>query len=571
MQHYSGYSILAVIIMGLILRLVGLEHGLPFALRSDEEVVIGGAMKMLQLKTLVPALYPQEFEISYYPPFLTYFKLLGITPFVAMLYVHEGLPDSHLFYQTVYENMGNIFLSARIVACVSSTILIFLTYKISRLIFKSQSIALFASILIATDFLSVFTGHFARHWNLTTLFIWLTVYYAIKIHISGKMRDYILASVASGVGFGISYAYGAWGFIAVVFCHFLRQYKNISMLNGKLFLCICILVFLSMLSVILFPQPFFRLMYGKAATLNDTKSFIEFIFIFVEYVRVLFWSNPVLTIICLGTAFCLRTHQEKMLGLTFFLFTLLYVAMLYLTVTFEDRYLIGIIPAFCLFGSIGLGKLSKVLIHFYPKFRFKIIISMTVLIAFYPAILATYSNLLLLRDDTRLQAIEWVHNNLKDQDKIVNDMHHVRLKSSNEALAYQKQIDPYSLTSFERYRLSQKNMNLQKYSMSSINISWIKFNNNDTRTELIAKRLQSDNYAFFIFQKRPDQEESALKQHLAPNLKKITEFKPSQQKTVPPYLHSTQLVIYPMYHLFFVDRFGPHVEIFQLINKNSNV
>ena len=293
-----------------------------------------------------------------------------------------------------------------------------------------------------------------------------------------------------------------------------------------------------------------------------------FILVFLEYVRVLVWSNPVLAIICVGTVFCLRTYQEKMLGLTFFLFTIFYIAMLYLTVTFEDRYLIGLIPAFCLFGSIGLGKLSQVLVYFCPKLKSQIFITLAVLIVLYPGILATYSNLLLLRNDTRLQAIEWVHNNLQDRNKIINEMHHIRLKSSNEALAYQKQIDPHSLTSFERYRLSQNNENLQEYSMSSINTSSIEFNDNDTKTTLIANKLQSDGYSFLISQKRPNHKESALKQHFAPNLEKIVDFKPSQRETTPPWLHSTELVIYPMYHLFFVERFGPHVEIFKLINEN---
>ena len=47
-------SLILILFTGFILRFVGITYGMPFPLVSDEEVLIGGALRMLELKTLLP-------------------------------------------------------------------------------------------------------------------------------------------------------------------------------------------------------------------------------------------------------------------------------------------------------------------------------------------------------------------------------------------------------------------------------------------------------------------------------------------------------------------------------------
>ena len=69
---------------------MGINYGAPFPLVSDEESMIGGALRMLELRTLIPALEPEAFKILMYPPLIPYLYLMLITPFVFLLYIFSG-------------------------------------------------------------------------------------------------------------------------------------------------------------------------------------------------------------------------------------------------------------------------------------------------------------------------------------------------------------------------------------------------------------------------------------------------------------------------------------------------
>src|SRR3990167_9646356 len=66
-----------------LLRALGIGYGLPLTVVSDETPFTFAALKMLQLKTLIPALHPEVFQsILPYPPYLSYLLLV---PFTAIL------------------------------------------------------------------------------------------------------------------------------------------------------------------------------------------------------------------------------------------------------------------------------------------------------------------------------------------------------------------------------------------------------------------------------------------------------------------------------------------------------
>ena len=62
------------------LKFIGLSYGLPFFLVSDEEVVVGSALRMLELKSFIPAFYPEEMKILTYPPMLPIIIIITISP-----------------------------------------------------------------------------------------------------------------------------------------------------------------------------------------------------------------------------------------------------------------------------------------------------------------------------------------------------------------------------------------------------------------------------------------------------------------------------------------------------------
>ena len=57
--------IYALLALCAILYFIGIWYGLPYFFVGDEPSLIGGALKMVQLKNPLPVLQPQEFKLLY--------------------------------------------------------------------------------------------------------------------------------------------------------------------------------------------------------------------------------------------------------------------------------------------------------------------------------------------------------------------------------------------------------------------------------------------------------------------------------------------------------------------------
>jgi hypothetical protein len=74
--------LLIILFAGFFIRVVGVGYGLPHHLYGDEESVVYTALRMLELRTVLPVFHWEAFRgLSYYPPFLSY-----IHAFLFLLY-----------------------------------------------------------------------------------------------------------------------------------------------------------------------------------------------------------------------------------------------------------------------------------------------------------------------------------------------------------------------------------------------------------------------------------------------------------------------------------------------------
>ena len=73
-------GLLILIAVSTILILPGLGYGLPLHLIGDEESSIGAAMKMIELKILIPAQEPAAFDFFYYGPVMAYLVIIASLP-----------------------------------------------------------------------------------------------------------------------------------------------------------------------------------------------------------------------------------------------------------------------------------------------------------------------------------------------------------------------------------------------------------------------------------------------------------------------------------------------------------
>lgn len=556
--------LLTIVGVALILRVVGVWHGLPFPLRSDEESLIGGALRMLELRSVIPALHPHEMAILNYPPLLPYIYLLLFVPYLGVLYVASGVPAMTEFSLTAFDHMGALFLLARLTSVTFSLMTVIVVWRLGCEMLKSRTVGLAAAALMAVDFVSVFTGHFARHWSLTTLIVWATVLIAWRIYQRQRLKDYILLGLLAGLGFGVSYSFGSIGIVAGAIAHIsargIRRVVDRDMvLAGVVFLLTAAVFFA------LNPQAVLRLVVGGVAGLDEPKSFAGWIDA-VRYYSVAFWyANPALVIVsAVGLLAALRRRRFAVaaggIGAWLFVVTLLYV-----TVSLEGRYIVLIVPILALLGGVGIADaLDR---RWSGRFvQATVGVAVVGCVAF-PFVVAANASWMLARPDTRQLALEWIHDHIPTGSRIVANLNGVSLRSTRTALVEQQKVDPDSLTAFERARLRVPEppspganhpsayhvLNLSRFTGEAFDAA-------HAAARLDAYREQG--YDYFVGQYLDQTDLTPLYEVVRKKGRLVARFVATGGSLQPPYLRSTVLLAYPIYHLLGMERFGPTVEIY---------
>ena len=120
-------AIVCILAGAFVLRIVGIGYGLPLIVIGDETPFMLGALQMLQLHTLIPALHAGDFQtILPYPPFGSYLLLLPFAATIALKYLffHGSFA---LFIATQTSDLSPFLLIARFVSVVLGTVTVYLT------------------------------------------------------------------------------------------------------------------------------------------------------------------------------------------------------------------------------------------------------------------------------------------------------------------------------------------------------------------------------------------------------------------------------------------------------------
>ena len=180
-----------VLLLALVLRVVGSEHGLPYAYNADENA------------HFVPraiGLYGHGWNPDYFvnPPAYTY--VLHVV-FTVWFGGREGV--SRLFATDPTE----VWVAARLTAAVLGTIAVWLTSLAGARLFDRR-VGLLAAGLSAVAFLPVFYAHLALNDVPTVAGVSLTLYGIAGVLRLGRARDYLLAGVGLGLTCATKYTGG---------------------------------------------------------------------------------------------------------------------------------------------------------------------------------------------------------------------------------------------------------------------------------------------------------------------------------------------------------------------------
>ncbi len=212
-----------LLLVALVLRIWGIQCGLPYEYHGDEAFII-----MHALKFGTGDLNPHWFV---YPTLEMYILFMVYALYFIFGYltgIFHGVKDLAIQYFT---DPTWFFILARAISAFSAVLTVLFVYLIGKKIFDSR-VGLLGAFFLSFSPLHVLHSHSAKPDILMVFLLMVSFYFSMKVFLEAKTKDYLLAGLFSGLAASTKYP-GAIGIIGLIAANFLRgsQYKNFRLVD----------------------------------------------------------------------------------------------------------------------------------------------------------------------------------------------------------------------------------------------------------------------------------------------------------------------------------------------------
>ncbi len=578
---FIAKPIFLILLFALVLRLWGINYALPQFFVNDERAIVYGALKMIELKTLVPAWHAREFQkVLNYLPLPSYIYVFILTPVIGIGYLLSGATSLAAYRESLILDPTLIFLAARIVIALMGVATIYVTYRLARGIFESERAGLLAAIFLAVSFYHVQLSQVTRHWIPALLAVSLAWLAALELYRSGSRRGYVLAGLFAGLGVGANTA-AAVAMIPAVLAHFLRPSGvrlALRLRDPKLWLSIAFFLAISFLFIALYP---YGLTQGEAGTTAAESGFLsaklsnlaqknvfDWLAFLWFYLKLLFTYETVLLVAATGGAlFAWKTHRAW-IGIAS-AFTIGYLTLLYLFFNIIPRGVLFILPVLAAFAGYAIDRLLLRLQSAIPPSRaaFYFLFSLFAFLLFaWPLAIVLRYDYLLTRPDTRILAAEWIYRNTPREARLLADLPYLRLTNTKEGVQALREISPAGLRVEDRTLLSLPDARYPEPNREVLNLHFV---NPDSpyRRERERDFFTARGYRYFAveYEYADGRDLDPQSRALAAQGRLIARFQPGGPVGADRALDiSGEIATIPPFELFRLERFGQIVEIYEL-------
>ena len=540
------YWLIIILVLAFTVRLAGINYGLPLWLIGDEPPFTTAALKMIELKTVFPALHAEEFKPTLY--FLPYLSYLYLLPFVTLLGANYLFFAGNLdqFKNYIVSDLSQFFILARFINIILGTITVWLIYKIAKNIFKNEWAALLSAFFMSTSILHTYLSFVARDWVPATFLFTLGIYLLSNPSLSFNQR-YLSASLVAGLAFGVSLIAP---FLMLFILYWYLFYEHHSLRDvfkeKTLYAALIIFITLSAIAILLYPFGFHL---SSDNTIVREKSLFGFFNSIFAFLKPIFISEPILALSAIaGIAF--SYNRIRIFFWTAILFITSYASIFYLIYFYNQRYTIYLFPILSLLAGYGFWESytstnRKIL---------KIIIASLILI---PLVTILRFDWLVLKNDSRMQSRQWIETNLPEQSRILAYAELTRLASTENAIKEQKSIDATSLRKVDLAEMSFPKNPRGYASFHALNLYSV---NNKEFYQDVESYAARNNYRYLLIDK------SYAKQNNLPTLVHIAEkgnITGTFGSTRGAYLLRDGTFGSPI-NLWKLNNLGPQIEIYEI-------
>lgn len=558
------YLIIAILIVALILRFIGIFYGYPLSLVYDETPGLSAALKMIGTQSLRANAFQYYYPagLAYiYLPFLGFYliitRLLGIFGSVAEM------------KEAVLLNLGAFISVVRVVSALLGAASVFLIYRIAEKLFACRPISLISAWLLATSFFHVANSHYGQTWTAQTFFILLVLLWSVHLRtkVQTTWRDYLSAGIFIGLAFSINFV-GIISYFWFLLVHFLKnksqKFSRIFIANRNFWLTNIVLLF--MIGLVYYLNPFglnnyFGRIFDSSPTIKSYSPFsLASLQILIAYLKNGFLQESVLFLLAIPASIVLW-RQNKIVFYFLVPWIVLYYFLLAPLTNPMTRYLLPLIPLLAILAANLLYSFWQKISPRQPRFLI-ILVFIFSLLSFISSILYDFR---MTKTDTRVLAYHWVRQNIPADSTIKNFHLGVELPLiENQAIVQLvKEKFPALYSSQRKYLLS---LPADRYPAPSYFVV--------NYRDLVDDNQSFDYLILSNFDKNKLSEHSAS---LSKAAKLVAKFYPTELSSADDQLWPDPSALQVPFNNYTFNQFslyrsyqfyGPYVEIYQL-NKNN--
>lgn len=419
----SDWVLVAVLLLGLVLRFWGIGFGLPYTVAPDEPTHFDIGLHIFETGDLNP-------HWLNYPSLMFYINALALVPFylIGRLTGAFATPADIPAPEIVTMGVGRLalpseFLLSRSITAIFGLGCVLLVYLIGQNLSDHKWVARIAALFLAISPAAVYNSHLIRPDTLAVFFALVSLWWAMRILDSDSIWNYIGAGLAAG--FAVSSKYNMAPIVLpLVAAHLLRHgalgLKRKELVLGLVASAVGFLATTpySVLDYPTFVQQFTgavsNQVTGHAGTEGSTVSW---------YLSFLWTNEGILAIAGAIQGARLAVSRSKR-GLVLLSFPLVYYGFINLFIVRNDRTILPVLPFFHLLAAMFVvdlfGWITQT-VRLKSRVAFVPMAAVIALMIAWPLQTALASDQLLLATDGRDAARDWLNANLPPGSRVAEE------------------------------------------------------------------------------------------------------------------------------------------------------
>ena len=425
MRREHKFLLSSIIALGFFLRLYGIVFDNLFLLHPDERAIV-----MFTVPLSLPYSIHDFFSVS--SPLNPHFFAYGSFPLYLLKYLSNLLS---LFFPSLntYPDMA---LVGRSISTIADSITIFIVFLIAKKIFEVKT-GLFSAFLYSIAVFPIQTSHFYAVDILLNTLIYLTILFCLKLLENHAIKNIFLI----GAFFGLSLATKISSILLIIpvvlsLVFLLKTFGRKQMFKILTLLSISIvtavLVFVLTEPYALIDWQTFLRQTQEQSQMTKTAFAFPYTLQYVgktpylyEIKNITLWGMGIISsiLVVIGmfiTAFkfkALKGLQKKALFIILS-FTIIYFLIVGKFAVGWMRYMLPLYPLLCIFGGVALFSIYKNGIKkFFANSKALQMLSLSLLLVLCSIWTLSFMNIY-LQKNTRVEASEWIHQNIPPTSKL---------------------------------------------------------------------------------------------------------------------------------------------------------